>query len=92
MGSPAIGGRTHDPLAILEAGIAVGRIARVEVDVVGDRDLGETQRDGLRRVQVDRDGAVGRLVGVDVGVERQAPGLLVDDARIVSREPEFTPR
>jgi hypothetical protein len=43
--------------------------------VIGDRELGDPALDGLGGVGVDRDGGVGREVGVEVGVERQVAGL-----------------
>ena len=68
---PALGCAAHDPLAVVVAAVLEGRVAWVEVDVVGDRDLGNATLHGERRVDVDRDGAVRRLVGVEVGVERE---------------------
>ena len=53
----------------------IGRGARVEVDVIGDRQLGDPALDGGGRVDVDRDVAVGREVRVEVGVERQVARL-----------------
>ena len=39
--SPAFGGATDDPLAVLERREREGRRSRLEVDVVGDGDLGD---------------------------------------------------
>ena len=71
----------------------VGRRAGLEVDVVGDRDLGDPALDGLRGVDVDRDVAVGREVRVEVGVERQVAGLgrRVARSRPGSRHPAIRP-
>ena len=74
--APALGGLADDPLAGRERDEVEGRCARFEVDVIGDRDLGDPPLDGLRRVDVDRDVAVRREVRVEVAVERQvsSPG------------------
>ncbi len=74
---PALGGVADDPFAVGERRVAEGRGARLEVDVVGDRDLGDPALDGGRRVGVDRDAAVGREVRVQVGVERQVACLAI---------------
>ena len=68
---PALGGAANHALAVVVARVLEGRVARVEVDVVGDRDLGDAALDGQLRVHVDRDGAVRRLLGVEVRVEGQ---------------------
>ena len=74
--APALGGLADDPLAGRERDEVEGGRARVEVDVIGDRDLGDAALDGLGGVGVDRDIAVGREVGMEVAVERQvsSPG------------------
>ena len=68
---PARGGIPHLPLALGERGEGIGLVARVEVHVVGDRDLRDPPRHGRRAVDVDGDVAVGREVRVEVRVERQ---------------------
>ena len=55
---PALGGLADDPLALLERRESVGRRAGLEVDMVGDRDLGDAPLDGLCRERVDRHVAV----------------------------------
>ena len=59
-------------LAVVEARVAIGRVARIEVDVVGDGQISAMPRSTrMGGVDIDGDGAVRRLVGVEVGVERQ---------------------
>ena len=75
--TPSFGGAADDPLAVLERREREGRRAGLEIDVVGDRDLGDPALERRRRVVVDRDVAVGRQVRVDVGVERQVACLSI---------------
>ena len=77
---PALGGLADGPLAVAVVGPVV-RVGRVEVDVVGDRQLARSvARDGRGGVRVDRDVAVGRPVGVEMGVERQVARLGIERA------------
>src|SRR5579862_574942 len=57
---PALGGLADDALAIRIRHVAPGRVAPVEVDVVGDRDLGQALLDRQRSVDIDRDPRVER--------------------------------
>ncbi len=68
---PARGRIAHLPLAGGERRVRVGRIPRVEVQVVGDRDLRDPPFDRCRAVRVDRHVAVGRQVRVEVCVQRE---------------------
>ena len=67
---PALGRFPDGALAIGERHVPIRRRAGLEVDVVGDRDLGDTAFDGLRREDVDRHLAVWRQVGVQMRIER----------------------
>ncbi len=75
--TPSFGSAADDPFAVLERRERERRRARLEIDVVGDRDLGDPALECGRRVVVDRDVAVGRQVRVDVGVERQVARLAI---------------
>ena len=68
---PALGRLADDPLPVVERRVRVGRRAGLEVDVIGDRELGDPALERRRGVDVDRDVAVGREVGVEMRVERQ---------------------
>ncbi len=68
---PARGGVADLALARRERRERVGGGARVEVEVVGDGDLGDAPFDRRGAVGVDRRVAVGREVRVEVRVERQ---------------------
>jgi hypothetical protein len=68
------------PLAIREGRVGEGLGARLEVDVVGDGDLGDATLERGRSVDVDGDVAVGRQVRVHVRVERQVARLAVGHA------------
>ena len=57
--------------AIGERRVGEGRRTRFEVDVIGDRQLGDAPLEGGGGVDVDRDVAVWREVGMEVCVERQ---------------------
>ncbi len=76
--SPALGGLADDAFPVLERGVSERRSSWLEVHVVRDRKLGDASLEGGRRVEVDRDVAVGRQVRVEVGVERQVPRLTID--------------
>jgi hypothetical protein len=73
--SPSFAGLSHNPFPPLIRDEVVRRIARIEIDVVGDRDLVDVALDGLGGICVDRDVTVGRQAGVQVAVERQIAGL-----------------
>ena len=78
---PALGGLPDHPLAVLERGVPERRRAGLEVDVIGDRELGDPAFERGCGVDVDHDVAVGREVRVEVGVERQVARLTVDHVR-----------
>jgi hypothetical protein len=51
---PSLGRFTDGTFPLGERGVAVGRCGRVEVDMVGDRDLADAPFDRLPCVDVDR--------------------------------------
>ncbi len=75
--TPALRGVADDPLAVGEGRIAERRSPGLEVEVIGDRQLADAEVDRLLRVDVDRDVAVGRQVGVEMGVQREAAAAAV---------------
>ena len=67
---PALGGLADRSLTDIERHEVISGCARFEIDVVGDRQLGDPALDRLGGVCVDRDVAVGREIRVEMGIER----------------------
>ena len=86
-----------DAFTQLERGGAIRRRARLEVDVIGDRDLVDAAFERLLGIRVDRHVAVRRQVGMEVRVERKVSRLAIDHrcAPVPMCAPpgaQFTPR
>ena len=72
---PAILEIADQPLAVRVVGVFVGRRAGHEVEVVRQRDFGDPALERLGGIQLHRHLAVGREVGVEMGIDRDVECL-----------------